>query len=145
MRGTGPPTGFAWLEPHDAAQRDSAVLFGVAVAVLALYCLGVFALVVLVAEASKAGTADRLVSFDAETVLAVGGLGAACVIAAALFTLAAWRDTRSRRARDVGTRGPTTAEAVQVRGHSPNQPSPTALSFPDLHSATTQLRTVRHG
>ncbi len=132
MRGTGPPTGFAWLEPHDAAQRDSAVLFGVAVAVLALYCLGVFALVVLVAEASKAGTADRLVSFDAETVLAVGGIGAACVTAAALFTLAAWREARSRRARDLGTRRPTTAESAQVRGAFAEATEPYGAELPRL-------------
>ena len=115
MRGTDPPTGFAWLAPHDAARRDAGVLFGVALAVLGFYSFGVFALVVLVAEASAAGTADRLASFDIGTVVAVGAIGIACVTAAALFTLAAWRGARNRRARDVGTRRPTAAEAAHVR------------------------------
>ena len=91
MHGTDPPTGFAWLAPHDAARRDAGVLFGVALAVLGFYSFGVFALVVLVAEASAAGTADRLASFDIGTVVAVGAIGIACVTAAEDATLKSYQ------------------------------------------------------
>lgn len=103
------------MAPHDAARRDATALFGVAIGVLAVYCLGVFGLVVLVADASVAGTVDRLGSLDPETVAAVGAVGLACVAVVAISAIAAWRGARGRRARDVGTRRPTATEAARVR------------------------------
>ncbi len=132
MGRTKSSTGFAWLEPHDRARRDATVLFGVALGVLVVYSLGVFVLVVLVVQAASGEHAERLASWDSDTVVAASAVAAGCVAVAAAVTLAAWRRARNHRARDVGTRSPTESEAAVVQRMLTEVTEPYGVGLPRL-------------